>query len=238
MSNTTKPSLPTQGSADKAVDDFIRKLQTAPVIKPAGKRGRLLFALDATMSREPTWDAACKIQGDMFAEAGKVGGLSIQLVYFRGLGELHASRWVNEPAVLAQQMTGVDCRGGLTQLVKVMKHGLEETGREKIDAIVYVGDCFEESGDAACDLAGKIALHGTPMFLFHEGGERGAARVFKELARITRGAYCPFDAGSAKQLAELLKAVAIYAAGGRRALEDHAKRAGGGALLIAHQVNS
>lgn len=237
MSNTTKPSLPTPGGADKAVDDFIRKLQTAPVIKPAGKRGRLLFALDATMSREPTWDAACKIQGDMFAEAGKVGGLSIQLVYFRGLGELHSSRWVNEPAVLAQQMTGVDCRGGLTQLVKVLKHGLEETAREKIDAIVYVGDCFEESSDAACDLAGKIALHGTPMFLFHEGGERGAARVFKELARITRGAYCPFDAGSAKQLAELLKAVAIYAAGGRRALEDHAKRAGGGALLIAHQVS-
>lgn len=237
MSNTTKPSLPTQGGTDKAVDDFIRKLQSAPVIKPAGKRGRLLFALDATMSREPTWDAACKIQGDMFAEAGKVGGLSIQLVYFRGLGELCASRWVNEPAVLAQQMTGVDCRGGLTQLVKVLKHGLEETAREKIDAIVYVGDCFEESSDAVCDLAGRIALHGTPMFLFHEGGERGAARVFKELARLTRGAYCPFDAGSAKQLAELLKAVAIYAAGGRRALEDHAKRAGGGALLIAHQVS-
>ena len=46
------------------------------------------------MSRQPTWDTACTLQADMFREAAAIGGLDIQLVYFRGLGECRASGWV------------------------------------------------------------------------------------------------------------------------------------------------
>ena len=232
----SKRRLPTPAAADKAVADFIEGLKTVPVLRPVGKKGRLLFALDATMSREPTWEAAREIQSEMFREAGKVGGLLIQLACFRGQGEFFASPWLEDAATLAEAMSLVDCRGGRTQLRRVLEHALAEVGRERISAIVYIGDCFEERGKVACDLAGKIALNGVPIFVFHEGAEVYAGRLFKEIARITRGAYCPFDKGSAKQLAELLRAVAVYAAGGRTALVDHAARAGGSALLIAHQI--
>jgi hypothetical protein len=172
----------------------------------------------------------------MFHEAGKVGGLSIQLVCFRGLSDFQASPWLDDPQMLADAMAEVDCRGGQTQLGKVLQHVLSEAARERVDAVVYVGDCFEESAELVSNLAGKIALHGVPIFVFHEGRNPSAASVFKELARITRGAYCPFDAGSAKQLAELLRAVAVYAAGGPKALADHVSREGGMALLIADQM--
>jgi Mg-chelatase subunit ChlD len=230
--------LPTQASADRAVEDFIKGLKNAPVVRPVGRRGRLLFALDATMSREPTWDTARKIQAEMFHEAGLVGGLSIQLVCFRGLDQFQASPWLSDAQTLADAMAEVECRGGKTQLCKVLDHALSEAARERIDAIVYIGDCFEERADTATNLAGKIALYGIPIFVFHEGRNPLAAGVFKDLARITRGAYCPFDNGSAKQLAELLRAVAVYAAGGAKALADHASREGGAALMIAHQVAS
>jgi hypothetical protein len=229
--------LPTQAGADKAVADFIKGLKSVPVLKPVGRRGRLLFALDATMSREPTWDSARKIQAEMFHEAGKVGGLSIQLVCFRGLTDFQASPWLDDTKALADAMAEVECRGGQTQLRKVLHHVLSEAARERIDAVVYIGDAFEENAELISNLAGKISLHGIPIFVFHEGRNPTAASVFKELARITRGAYCSFDAGSAKQLAELLRAVAVYAAGGPKALSDHASREGGGALLIAKQMD-
>ena len=54
-----------------------------------------------------------------------------------------------------------------------------------------------------------------------KGASRRPSATFKEIARLTRGAYCHFDAGSARQLRELLAAVAVYATGGRKALQDH-----------------
>jgi hypothetical protein len=228
--------LPTQASADKAVADFIKSLKSVPILKPVGRRGRLLFALDATMSREPAWDTARKIQGEMFHEAGKVGGLSIQLACFRGFNEFQASPWLSDTQTLANAMSEVECRGGQTQVRRILEHVLIEAARERIDAVVYIGDCFEESSEVVSELAGKIALHGTPIFVFHEGRNVKAEIVFKELARITRGAYCPFDADSAKQLAELLRAVAVYAAGGAKALADHASKEGGAALLLTQQI--
>ena len=51
------------------------------------------------------------------------------------------------------------------------------------------------------------------------GAGATAERAFKEIARLTRGAYCHFDAGSAGQLRALLAAVAVYATGGRKALQ-------------------
>jgi hypothetical protein len=207
----------TSRSSGAEIDSFLTRVKTmTPAV--AG-RGRLIFAMDATMSRQPTWDLALKLQADMFHAVKEAGGLDVQLVYFRGLNETRASKWVGDPDALAKLMSSVACQGGFTQIRKVLAHARREAEKTKVNAVIYVGDCMEEDIDALSAQAGELGLLGVPMFLFQEGHEPKAMRAFKEIARLTRGAYCPFDAGSARQLRELLAAVAVYATGGRKALE-------------------
>lgn len=230
-----KAGLPAQSSAG-AVEEFLQKVAATPVTKPAGQRGRLMFAIDATASREPTWDMACHLQGEMFQETANLGGLDVQLVYYRGFGECRATPWVSNSRDLVERMNRVRCLGGRTQIRKVLHHAMKETKRQPVDALVFVGDCMEEDVDKLCHQAGELGLLGVRAFMFHEGGEPTARRAFEQIAQLTGGAYCPFDAGSARQLKELLSAVAVYAAGGRKALEDMGAKRGGAALLITHQL--
>jgi hypothetical protein len=157
----------------------------------------------------------------MFRAVKEVGGLDVQLVYFRGYGETRASKWVNDPEALARLMTRVSCQGGYTQIRKVLAHARREAERNKVNAVVYVGDCMEEDIDELSQRAGALGLLGVPMFFFQEGHEPKAELTFKEIARLTRGAYCRFDAGSSQQLRDLLSAVAVYATGGQKALRDY-----------------
>mgnify|MGYP006964494454 CR=1 FL=1 len=90
----------------------------------AGARGRLVFALDATMSRQPTWDMACTLQADMFREAAALGSLDIRLVYYRGFNECRATGWISDSAQLARLMSKIDCQGGNTQIGKVLSEVL------------------------------------------------------------------------------------------------------------------
>jgi hypothetical protein len=224
-------------ASDAEVADFIAKMKA---VTPAstGDRGRLLFAMDATMSRAPTWDMALALQGEMFAVVKDVGGLNVQLIYFRGNGECRASKWVSDPGALARLMRSVACQGGLTQIGKVLGHALEESGKRRINAVVYVGDSMEEDVDHLCARAGELALLGVPVFVFQEGTDETAARGFREIARLTHGAFCRFDRGSARQLRDLLTAVAAYAAGGRKALLALSGRSGGaGARLLLAQLD-
>lgn len=229
--NDDKPLEP-RPSSDSDVDAFLHKVRAMPRAGTGG-RGRLIFAMDATASREPTWDKACHLQSEMFQETKALGGLDVQLVYYRGYGECRASAWVSDPEALQKRMTLVRCLGGLTQIGKVLRHALDETAKKKVNAVIFVGDCFEEDIDKVCARAGELGVHGVPAFIFHEGSEPIAARAFRQIARLTGGAYCSFDSGSAQQLRELLRAVAVYAVGGRPALEDYGKRHGGGAARIA-----
>ena len=201
------------------VNDFLARLKT--LAATGSGHGRLIFAMDATMSRQPTWDLALGLQAHMFRAVKEVGGLDVQLVYFRGFGETRASKWVSDPEALARLMTRVSCQVGNTQIRKVLTHARRESEQGKVNAVVYVGDCMEEDIDELSQRAGELRVLGVPMFLFQEGREPRARRAFKEIARLTRGAYCHFDAGSARQLRELLAAVAMYATGGRKALQDY-----------------
>ena len=211
-------------------------MRATPAPQAGGAKGRLIFAMDATMSRQPTWDRALHIQAEMFDETAQIGGLDVQLVYFRGFGECRSSKWVSDARELARVMTKVDCRGGTTQIGRVLKHIKKEADAHKVNAAVYVGDCMEESIDRLCNAAGELGLLGIPLFMFQEGYEPGAETAFREIARLTRGAYCRFDSASAQQLRELLSAVAVYAAGGRKALADHSKARGGEAVLLLEQL--
>lgn len=230
---TVTPKAPAAKEED--VSAFLAKVRAMPPApKQDGARGRLVFAMDATMSRQPTWDRALAIQSEMFTETQRIGGLDVQLVYFRGHSECRASRWVSEPEALARLMTTVQCHGGYTQIGRVLTHLRNEAQGAKINAAVYVGDAMEENIDALCKTAGEIGLLGVPIFMFQEGSNAAVETAFRELARLTRGAYFRLDAASAKMLRELLTAVAVYAAGGRPALE--ARTAHQGAALLLQQL--
>lgn len=222
-------------SSNADVAEFIARMKTmAPTA--TGERGRLVFAMDATMSRAATWEMALAQQSEMFAAVKSVGGLDVQLIYFRGMSECRASKWVSDPEALARLMRSVSCAGGLTQIGRVLLHALEESARRKVNALVYVGDSMEEDIDRLCARAGELALLGVPVFLFQEGDDPIAARTFREIARITNGAYCRFDRGSARQLRDLLMAVAVYAAGGRKALLALVEQKNAGARLLLQQL--
>ncbi len=230
-----KTKLP--ATAKKAdVDAFLQRVAAMPSAKPATGRGRLIFAMDATASREPSWDRACKLQGEMFEVTAALGGLDVQLVFYRGFNECKSSRWLSTAAALHGAMRAVFCLGGETQIERVLRHALKEAETQKIGAVVFVGDAMEEKLDTLCARAGELGLRGVPVFLFHEGDDSTAAKAFKEIARLSRGAYCRFDAGSAHELRTLLAAVAIYAAGGHKALAAYGKSNGGAALTLARQL--
>jgi hypothetical protein len=229
-------STPAAASPRAEIDEFLAKVKTLAPSTGTGLRGRLIFALDATMSRQPLWDTACKLQADMFREAAAIGGLDVQLIYYRGLAECRASRWVSQAERLGELMSRIDCRGGHTQLGKVLSHAHHETERQKVQALVFVGDAMEEPIDDLCAAAGQLGLLGVPAFVFQEGGDAVAEQAFREIARLSRGAYCRFDISAAHELAELLRAVAAYAAGGMKALADLKARHNSGAVKLLAQL--
>lgn len=196
------------------VDTFLAEAKRLGPLAGNAPRARLVFALDATMSRQPTWDLACRVQGEMFAATSDAGGLSVQLVYFRGFGECRASRWVADPRALTDLMTKINCRGGQTQIGRVLRHVRTEARQAPVRVLVYVGDAMEEPIDDLCAIAGELGLLGVKAFMFHEGNDPEAARAFQEIARLSGGAYARFDAGAPHTLSELLRAAAIYAASG------------------------
>jgi hypothetical protein len=217
-----------------ASEDIAAFVARAKAMSPhaAGARGRLIFALDATMSRQPTWDMACALQADMFREAASLGSLDIRLVYYRGLNECRASSWISDSARLAKLMSKIDCRGGNTQIGKVLSEVRREAVASGVRAMAFVGDAMEESVDELCVKAGELGLLKVPVFMFQEGHDGSAEHAFREIARLTGGAWCRFDPGAAAQLRELLRAAAAYAAGGREALLRLSKTGSGAAKLL------
>jgi hypothetical protein len=194
------------------------------------KTARIIFAMDATASRESAWDAATSLTGRMFDTAADVGKLSIQLVYYRGISECRATQWFSSVAPLKLAMSRIMCRGGETQILRVLDHAKKEHAKCKVDGLVFVGDCVEESFDTLCAAAHGI---GMPAFFFQECDNQYAAQVFAELARITGGAHLKFDAGAVGRLGDLLGAVATFATGGLPALTNQGSE---GARLLLTQL--
>jgi len=232
-----EPQLPA-ASKQAEVDAFLDKVATMPAVRAGSGRGRLIFALDATASREPTWDRASRLHGEMFEATEALGGLDVKLVFYRGYDECKASRWLSRAADLYRAMRQVRCVGGETQIERVLQYAINEADAGKVNALIFVGDAMEEKVDRLTRLAGDLGLRGVPAFMFHEGSNPIAERTFREIARLTGGAYCAFDSASAEQLKALLGAVAVFAAGGRKALDDYSRKTGGAALLLTRQLGS
>ncbi|MDT2022675.1 VWA domain-containing protein [Methylocella sp. CPCC 101449] len=233
-SSDQKPVVP--GAASGTVDAFLDQVNRLPGAHAGAERGRLIFALDATMSRQPTWDLAQSLQGRMFQTASNLGGLDVQLLYFRGFAECRASRFIANGVGLAELMAKISVAGGNTQIAKVLRHVREETNRKRVAALIYVGDAMEENADELCQLAGELGLLGVKAFMFHEGNEPTSAATFREIARLTGGAYAHFDASAPHRLGEMLAAAAAYAAGGRKALEQIASQGSQSAQALLRQM--
>ena len=220
-----------QPSTSEDIAAFLVKAKAMSPFAATGN-GRLVFALDATMSRQPTWDMACALQADMFREAASLGSLDIRLVYYRGLNECRASGWISDSATLARLMGKIDCRGGNTQIGKVLSEARREAVGSGVRALVFVGDAMEENVDDLCVKAGELGLLKVPVFMFQEGRDAAVEQAFREIARLTGGAWSRFDPGAAAQLRELLRAVAAYASGGREALRLMSGSDGAAARLL------
>lgn len=198
------------------VADFLRKSRA--IRQVVTRQPRLIFALDATASREPTWHQARQLHREMFSAASGTS-LAIQLAYYRGFNEFHTSPWLSRADELLAHMDAVHCVGGATQIVRLLRHYLSVgTPATPVRALVFIGDALEEPSATILDLAGQCGLKKQPVFVFQEGTDPQCAQSFEQLARLSGGAYARFDHSSADRLRELLGAVARYATGGRKAL--------------------
>lgn len=211
-------------STRSEVDAFLDAVKQTPAAKAGEGRGRLIFSLDATASRQHTWARAMALQSDMFVQTRGMGSLDVQLVYYRGYDECRASPWLSDADKLLAMMRKVSCQAGRTQIGRILKHALAESRQTSVQALVFIGDCVEEDIDALGNLAGQARLLGLPVFIFQEGHEPNASYAFKQIASLSGGAHCRFDESSARQLGDLLNAVAVYAAGGRAALQQLEKQ--------------
>ncbi|MFM1895843.1 MAG: hypothetical protein RLZZ385_917 [Pseudomonadota bacterium] len=216
------------------VADFLGKLATLPRTSTAD--ARLVFALDATASRQLTWDRASHLQRDMFVSAQSLGGFQLQVCYFQGLAGFYKTPWQTDPDRVLKLMTGIHCQAGMTQIQRVLRHIIEESKQGKISCVIYIGDAMEENIDILCQQAGQLGMLNIPLFIFQERDEPVARSAFEQMARLSGGAYCRFDTASADQLRDLLKAVAIYAAGGKQALEDFSRTSHQSVKLLGRQI--
>ena len=151
MKSPKKPS--NLSKRDNDVDAFLQKVDATPRRTTDGTSGRLLFAIDATASRQPTWDQASHIQCEMFEETASIGSLEMQVAFFRGYQEFKATKWTTNSHSLTGPMSRVSCLGGQTQIERVLLHALKMNEMQNINAIVYIGDCMEEDADSLCHLA-------------------------------------------------------------------------------------
>ncbi len=224
---------PAERSSPKAIAQFLQK--SRDISQFVEQQPRLMFAVDATASRQPTWDRATQLQQEMFVISNKVASLSVQLCYFRGFSNFRASRWLSDSEELAALMGKVRCEGGHTQIARLLKHAQSEHRKTAVRALVFIGDAVEESPDGLCNLAGQCGMLRLPLFLFQEGPDRMVEQTFRSMAKLSGGAYARFDGSSATKLAGLLSAVASFASGGHAALE---KRGGDSAKLLLQQLKS
>ena len=220
-------------SSNNDVLQFLSKIASLPKISGDA---RLILSLDATASRQGTWDVASQLQNEMFLSAQSLGGLNVQLCYFRGFGDFFYSDWQGNADDILRIMSSIQCQAGATQLHRLLQHAIDENQQKSIKCLIYIGDAMEEDIDLLAQLAGKLGLLNVPLFMFQERNDPVAMTAFKELSRLSGGAYFQFDSASADQLKDLLRAVAIYAAGGLKALQKFSAASSSGVKLIEQQL--
>jgi len=173
-----------------------------PSGSPALPRGRLVFSIDATASRQRAWHIARDLQAKMFIEAGSVGTLNLQLVYYGG-SVCRASRWASRGEELARWMSPIQCETGVTQIERVLRHALREHERTPVQGITFIGDAMEEDLGVLGALADELGTAGVPLHMFQEGNDAAVRNAFRLLALKTGGTHSAFNPAVPKTIERL-----------------------------------
>lgn len=223
---------PPQRANKGAIETFLS--QSKALRQRVAGQKRLLFAMDATASREPTWAVACTLHDAMFEAIVGEKHLAVQLCYYRGMADFYRSRWLSHAQALRDTMAQVRCHAGGTQISRVLRHALSAASdNNPLRAVIFIGDAVEEAIPQLESLAGQCRLKRLPLFIFQEGQDLRAQQCFKRLAALSGGAYARFDHTSPDRLRNLLSAVVRYVSGGRQAL---AQASGEGDKLLLKQL--
>jgi hypothetical protein len=195
-------------------------------------RPRLVFAVDATASREPAWAAARQVT-DALVRA-LPGELDVALAVHGGSRVHTFTEFTNSPATLRDRAAGVACLAGMTRLLPILATSLK---RQAVRVIVYCGDVFEENLGAGRELADSLGARGVKLIVLHDTADPSARRdaeVFWDLAKRTGGCVLPFDANAPGKLRDLLSAVAVYAVGGEQLLREKREALPGAVALLEY----
>jgi len=202
----------------RAIDAALARIGKPEVSGTTELVGRLIFALDLTSSREASLRKARGAISAMFETIKVIGAVvALRMAYFRG-NECRVTDWTHNPDVLNRAMEKLSTKAGYTQIAKVLRLALAE--KERLQGIVLVGDACEEDAEELSELAAALGKRKVPLFVFHDHDGRdleavkAAGPVFRYMAEASHGAYCPFGAGSAEALRELLSAIAAFSAAG------------------------
>jgi hypothetical protein len=199
-------------------------------ITPA--RPRLVFAVDATASREPAWAAARQVT-DALVKA-LPGQLDVALAVHGGSRVHTFTPFTSNAATLRDRAAGVACQAGMTRLLPILSASLKHPA---VRVVIYIGDVFEESVIQGRRLADNMGQRGTKLIVLHDTADPAArldAEVFWDLAKRTGGCVLPFNASASGRLRELLSAVAVYAVGGETLLQERARDLPGAIALLEH----
>ena len=95
--------------------------------------------------------------------------MAVQLCYYRGMAGFHSSQWLTEPGALLDQMSGVSCEAGITQIGRVLRHALDAGSvSQPIRALIFVGDACEEAPEPLLSLAGQCGIKNCRCFCFRK----------------------------------------------------------------------
>ena len=198
----------------------------------APSRPRLVFAVDATASREPAWTAARQVT-DALVKA-LLGELDVALAVHGGSRVHTFTPFTDDARTLRDLAAGVDCHAGMTRLLPILATSLK---RQAVRVVIYIGDVFEESLPQGRQLADQMGARGIKLIVLHDTTDRGARRdaeVFWDLAKRTGGCVLPFDATASGRLRDILSAVAVYAVGGEKLLRERRHGLPGAVALLEH----
>jgi len=199
---------------------------TAPAA-PTARRPRLVFAVDATASREATWRSAQKITARMFGVIPDA--LDVALAVHGG-DDVHTfTEFSADVDVFRKQAAAVRCETGTTRLCEIMARTLDAGG---VRVMSYIGDAFEEDADEVLELADRFRLRGIQAVMLSDDADPEALAVFRQIAERTGGAVLDFRTGDTVLMGELLAGVATLAIGGRKLLE--AQHTAGARLLLTN----
>jgi hypothetical protein len=204
-----------------------------PLVVAELPRAKLVFAFDATASRDSAWRTSTALTDALLAALP--GQLDVALAVHGG-GKLHTfTRFERDASKLRERAAGVRCEAGRSCLLDILVRALEVDG---VGTVLYVGDVFEESHRRARKLAASLAARQIRLIILHDAPhpsqDDDGADIFAEMTSLTGGCVLPFDASALPRLRDLLSAVAVLAVGGTPLLAAKQETMPAARLLLEH----